>query len=80
MSAQWGQMPRKFTSEKTLRYHTDPTGETYLMEGTPTFAARQRVLSPGQNESVDVRTGPGVRRDCRVARRNFTSARSQNRT
>ena len=27
-----------------------------------TFAARQRLLSPGQYEIVDVRAGPGVRR------------------
>jgi hypothetical protein len=32
------------------------------MEGTLTFVARQRLLSPGQYEIVDVRTGTGVRR------------------
>jgi hypothetical protein len=55
-------MPREFTSEKALEHHTELTGDTYLMEGTATFAARQRLLSPGQYEIVDVRAGPGVRR------------------
>jgi hypothetical protein len=41
-------MPREFTSEKALEHHTELTGDTYLMEGTATFAARQRLLSPGQ--------------------------------
>jgi hypothetical protein len=55
-------MPREFTSEKALQHHTELTGDTYVMEGTPTFTARRRLLSQGQYEIVDVRTGPGVRR------------------
>jgi NAD(P)H-flavin reductase len=55
-------MPREFTSERAIQHHTELTGDTYLMEGTLTFVARQRLLSPGQYEIVEVRTGTGVRR------------------
>ena len=57
-----GQMPREFTSQKALQNHAELTGELYLWEGTPTFATRQQLLSPGQYEIVDVRTSQGMRR------------------
>jgi hypothetical protein len=57
-----GQMPREFTSQKALQNHAELTGELYLWEGTPTFATRQQLLSPGQYEIVDVRTSQGMKR------------------
>ena len=56
-------MPRReFASQRALQDHAERIGDIYLWEGTPTFAKRQRMLSPEQYEIVDVRTSRGVRR------------------
>jgi hypothetical protein len=56
-------MPRReFASQKALQDHAHTMGDIYFWEGTPTFAKRQRLLSPDQYEIVDVRTSRGIRR------------------
>ena len=55
---------REFASQKALISYAERKGLTYLWEGTPAFARRQRLLSRDQYDAVL----PSVM-SCRPARR-----------
>ena len=52
---------RQFANQKALVAYAERNGLAYLWEGAPSFAKRQRLLSPEQYEIVEVRTNRGVR-------------------
>ena len=53
---------RKFANEKALTDYAERNGLEYAWEYSPTFAKRQRLLSPEQYEIVEVRTSRGLSR------------------
>jgi hypothetical protein len=56
-------MPQKtFANQKALIDHAERNGLAYLWDGTRAFYKRQRLLSPDQYQTADVRTSRGVRR------------------
>ena len=55
-------LPKEFENQKALMEYAERNGLAYAWQGSPTFAKRQRLLSPEQYKIVEVRTSRGVSR------------------
>jgi hypothetical protein len=53
---------RTFANQKALIDYAERNGLAYLWDGTRAFYRRQRLLSPNQYQTAEVRTYRGVRR------------------